>query len=676
VQNDNRPAIALIGGGPRGVSLLERIGAALDADGGVEPLTIHIVDDVQVGAGRIWRTDQTRELCMNTLAGAVTLFTDASVTMAGPIRPGPTLYEWAVLAAHSHETSRSAAEVEDVPAERRRTFAQTPVRAGFAEEFADELDALRPESHPSRALYGEYIRWCFTRALQTMPPNVTVSAHIARADEVVPDGRREQIVLSDGHRLTVDALVMATGWMPRTPTPEELAIAHAVEQHPGMVWVRPASPVDQELDDVPDGADAIVRGLGMGFFDAMALLTVGRGGRFVPDASAGGGLRYEPSGREPILHVTSHRGVPYRAKSVYGGLPPRAPQHHLRAVDWAAVPRPIDFDRMVWPLIVKDAFADYYATLARVRPDAFASGPATTSATSSAAVQRVIDESAGDPASLSAAIAAHVPDARDRFDFGGTVDPAGGGVFGSPADFDAWVSDFVADDLRESAVGADSPLKAALWSLSSARQPAGQIGAFGGFDAESRAGGFRRLQAVGGMAGSGPPAFRNRQLLALIEAGLVRFIGPGARVRLEGGRFHAASPAVAGSDVSTLVLIDAWMHFHDAAASEDPLIGSLAARGRLRPFAVTARSGRLVATGGVDVDPGTGRVIGADGERDRAVHIAGIPVEETMHDSIISPMPGTDATMLRETDRVARSLLRTAFAARDAAAPREGGPDA
>ncbi|MGO1411675.1 MAG: FAD/NAD(P)-binding protein, partial [Microbacterium sp.] len=88
-----RPAIAIVGGGPRGVLLLDRMVANL-GELGPRPLDVHIIDDTQIGAGRVWRTDQTRELCMNTLADAVTLFTDESVTMAGPVGHGPTMYEW------------------------------------------------------------------------------------------------------------------------------------------------------------------------------------------------------------------------------------------------------------------------------------------------------------------------------------------------------------------------------------------------------------------------------------------------------------------------------------------------------------------------------------------------------------------------------------------------------
>src|SRR5690606_25480126 len=84
-------AIALIGAGPRGTSLIERIGANLDdpaAPWHGHSLDVHVIDDAPSGAGSIWRTDQTRELCMNTLSHAVTLFTEASSTVAGPVRPG------------------------------------------------------------------------------------------------------------------------------------------------------------------------------------------------------------------------------------------------------------------------------------------------------------------------------------------------------------------------------------------------------------------------------------------------------------------------------------------------------------------------------------------------------------------------------------------------------------
>ncbi|WP_156759409.1 FAD/NAD(P)-binding protein [Microbacterium karelineae] len=696
--------IVLVGGGPRAVSLLERIAAnAPDADG----LEIVVIDDVQPGAGRVWRTDQTREMCMNTLAGAVTMFTDASVTMDGPVVPGPTLHEWCRLALASaggagpripaaREPSVSArAECSRADVREPRlpgvhcedlwpealsdfpsaapsrdhepgladpahvaAFREVPVRDGLVDAFRDELSSQRPESHPSRALFGEYLLWCLAWARgRAERAGFRVSLRTDRAVTLSDDGDRQALALASGVTLAADAVVLAPGWLDCAPVGGDAAIARAVAADPGLAWVRPGSPIDQAFADVPAGEAAIVRGLGMGFFDAMALVTIGRGGRFV---ERGHELRYMASGLEPVMHVTSHRGVPYRAKSAYGGLPPAPIRPHLSSIDWTTRTRTIDFDAEMWPLILRDAFVAHSTTLERVRPG-------------SIDLPRALDAIAaaeGSIAALAEATRPFVCDPSDMFDAEAELFPGRGRSHASPAEFQAWAEDFVARDLAEAARGADSPVKAALWSVSAARGFASRVGAFGGFDAESRASGFRTLFAVGGMAGSGPPAFRNRQLLALARAGVVRFLGPAGRVRVERDdealsgrrRFVASSDAVDGSELAARVLVDAWMRAHDVSESADPLVRSLVDAGRARAFAVRSRDGGSVRTGGIDVDPATGRLVRADGSVDPAVHAAGIPLNETRHDTLISPMPGADANMLRETDAIARSVLDGIFA--------------
>lgn len=705
-----RPALALIGAGPRGVSLLERIGAHLrsglersregNADPGFDPslgFDLHIIDDAQSGAGRIWRTDQDRELCMNTLAHAVTLFTEPSATIAGPVLPGPTLYEWCVLVRDAGDPAREAKvstrlfgafdtaspTLQNVPTAHAAAFAQQPTRAGLASDYTAELAQMRPESHPSRALYGEYLAWCYSFAISALPSQVRVIRHVARATAIKRVAGRERIELSVGEAILADTVILATGWLPRTSTRAEHALDTALAGRPELTWVRPGSPVDQDLSGVLPGSHAIVRGLGMGFFDTMALLTIGRGGRFETDASAVGGLRYVASGREPILHVTSRRGVPFRAKSLYHSLPPQAPQALLREVDWDALPRPINFDQLFWPRVVGDAFLAHAETLLRVRSAAVTGASADPravlakiEATVRAEIEPLVAETGGTSADsvaatdldevialVSAAVARFIPDPADRFDLAGEIHPVEQ-TFAGPDAFDVWVQERVTSDLAEAELGRDSPLKAGLWSLSSARAFAGKVGTLGGFDAESRSNGYAQLLAVGGMVGSGPPAFRNRQLLALAAAGFVRFIGPEARVQVGSEGFTAHAPAIANSEVSAPALIDAWMHFHDVRATADPLAQSLVDAGRARDFEVRSRAGATShGTGGIDIEASTGRLRNADGAVDPAVHTAGIPVDQTLHDTIISPMPGIDPPMLRETDRVALSALRVALPA-------------
>ncbi|WP_244303197.1 hypothetical protein [Leucobacter coleopterorum] len=132
---------------------------------------------------------------------------------------------------------------------------------------------------------------------------------------------------------------------------------------------------------------------------------------------------------------------------------------------------------------------------------------------------------------------------------------------------------------------------------------------------------------------------------------------------------------MAGSRVTAPALIDAWMHFHDLTETRDPLSQSLLDAERARPFNVAKRDGSETAvTRAFDVDGDTGRLVRADGTLDPTLHVAGIPVDDTLHDTIISPMPGTDPPMLRETDRVARSAL--AIAGVSVTAARQGSQSA
>ena len=134
----------IVGAGPRGTGLIERIAANAPELYGGSGLDIHLVDPHPPGAGRIWRAAQSPLLWMNSHAEDVTMFTDETVDMAGPVRPGPTLHEWAGIDG--------------------RTFAD-------------------------RQLQGAYLRWVHEQAVAALPPGVTVHHHPRRALRV--SGPRE-----------------------------------------------------------------------------------------------------------------------------------------------------------------------------------------------------------------------------------------------------------------------------------------------------------------------------------------------------------------------------------------------------------------------------------------------------------------------------------------------------
>ena len=254
------------------------------------------------------------------------------------------------------------------PASARRAPLHLP-REGLAASFAEELAQTRPESNPSRALYGAYLEWAFEVALAQLPENVEVIQHRARALSIEAAEDHDVIALSDDSTVTADATVLAYGWQVPALNESERALAEAAES--GLHWVRPDNPVEQPVSEVPAGEKVLVRGLGMGFFDVMALLTIDRGGEFVEDPSTRSGLRYEPNGEEPHFIVSSGRGYPYIPKSEYHALPPKAKLARFHAAAAALdAEAELDFGTQLLPHILRDAYAEYYENQARVAPDA------------------------------------------------------------------------------------------------------------------------------------------------------------------------------------------------------------------------------------------------------------------------------------------------------------------
>lgn len=617
-------SIAIVGAGPRGISITERIAAYLGDRS--KALTLHIIDDAQTGAGRIWETDQTRTLCMNTLAGAVTLFTEPGATVSAPVLEGPTMYEW--IQALRGEKSHPLIDASG---------------ASLPEHYNEELRATRPESNPSRALYGEYLRWAWKVALAQLPDTVEVVEHHSRAVSLAAEGAQDTIALADGSVVHADATVIASGWVLPAPTPAQQAFADS-----GLTYIPPGNPVEQDVSLLPAGERVVVRGMGMGFFDLMALTTIDRGGRFVEDASARSGLRYEAAGKEPHFVVTSGRGYPYLPKSEYHSLPPKADLSRLRAAIDASE-APVSFGRDLWPALARDAYAEYYRVLARVRPEAL-----------SATLDEIL--AAIDSADLAAVataddilpVANALTEALDGmstapFDMAAWVDPLAGTEALDLEELNRRVAEGMTADITEAVSAWDSPLKAGLWAISAGRKPSA-IATQNGLGPREAA--LAQYMAFGQMVGSGPPLFRTRELLALFDAGLVTFLGPDPVVELTDGEYVAASHA---RSVRATALADAFLPGPDIRTSPDALTTSLREAGRVRPFAPGG-----VETASPETDDHTRRTVHPDGELDARLHIVGIPTGKQWADTTISPMPGTDPLMLQETDKTARSLLTQA----------------
>ena len=628
--------VCIVGAGPRGLSVLERLCAneRSRTHAGHRALTIHLVDPFRPGPGQVWRSGQSRRLLMNTVASQVTAFTDDSVEMAGPVEPGPSLYEWAVSAAAAPDT----------------------VTPALDEGFRSEAARLGPDDYPSRAFYGRYLEDVFARVVSGAPPQVTVRVHTALAtalDRPGPNGLHT-LTLADGTRLTgLDAVVLAQGHVPARPTARQAELARTADAH-GLTYLLPGNPADLDLSAVKPGEALLLRGLGLNFFDHMALLTVGRGGEFV---RTGDRLGYLRSGQEPKMYAGSRRGIPYHArgdneKGAHGRHVPQLLTPRLLAelrVRRAAGER-VYFGADLWPLIAREVESVYYAALltAEGRADE------RHRFVKSLLMMDQLD-------SADALLDEYGIAVDQRWDWGRIAVPYAGAEFADRAAFRGWLLRYLADDVRAARAGnVSGPVKAALDVLRDLRNEVRLAVDHGGLEGNSYRdelqGWYTPLNAF---ASIGPPASRIEELMALIEAGVVEPVGPGMRVRIDpdGPAFVAESAVVGGEEIRATALIEARLPDPDLRRTADPLLEQLLRTSRCRTHRMGTAHGADYETGGLAVTRRPYRVIDAAGRADPRLFAYGVPTETVHWVTAAGIRPGVNSVTLADSDAIARAVL-------------------
>lgn len=652
------PAVAIIGVGPRGLTVLERlvalaakrfagtVGASRSAaDATTETaLTIHLIDPYPPGAGIVWRTDQPESLLMNTTIAEQTVFPDSSCSFLGPDEAptGPSMAEW-YLANGGTE----------------------PLHSTF----------------PSRSLYGRYLRDAYQRIREGAPDFIEIVEHPTKAESVidlptmdlpqpVPEGSRatvpEQLVrCQNGTTIVASAVVLAVGHIP-SAQPEERARLAAFAERNGGLYLPQGLPAETPVAEVAPGERVIVRGMGLNYFDLQTLFTHERGGRFVPEP--GGQLSYIPSGDEPRLALGSRRGIPYRSKPICREHPRRDWPLRYFTKDNIALLAGLEnldgerkagarFNDQLWPLILADLRLAYYHTLSQVRPEAFADDPGQLREAIGEAVSRHLTrrtwqethpQSAGDVATAGARTAATaraevsgaataraeasatttdeaarqgrvtreafawseveealVPDTADRMSLHTLLNPLEGELFtsrepGEPGSLHEWMLDFLRTDLRSSLAGpTGSPEKALFTVLWQSRLLLKELIVAGHIDRVSI-----DMEILGWFEGfvsgicDGPPPQRIAELIALAEAGIVSFIGPDMRIEEN----QAALDATA-ADAGTVSAAKAYAPGAEevsGANADAPVNGAQAPRPEI--FTVTSAQAAGEITGSVVID--------------------------------------------------------------------------
>jgi hypothetical protein len=590
--------IAIVGLGPWGVCALERVvtTARQGLPSGLE-VEVHVIEPGTPGSG-VYDVTQPDYLLLNAPCGQLCMYPFASE--ADQPCYGVGLFDWAVARGYRWVGDRCAIDPSGEPIE--------------AHHFLP------------RRLMGEYLQWFYRALMAGAPSTVHIVHHPTSAvDLVTTVNGSEEVCLADGRTVIVDHVIVTSG--------------HTANENAGKGGSHPSElspyPVTPYVEKLPVGAKVGVAGIGLVAIDVAVALTVGRGGQFVEN---GQGLRYRPSGHEPVIHMFSRSGLPFTAKSVTG-------------VDRTDVYKPIictpqsldvlsgrsnghrrlvEVRTELLPLLFGEMYARYYAQVA------FQAGSVVDAAAVRERLRAAwVDKRFRDEIACLA----------ERF---GKFD-AEALFFGHQPkyqctdDYERFVYQALADDLREAEVpGGASPVKSAAEVFRIFRDPMRSVVEQGGLSLDSYMDFNADICSRIHRLVAGPPALRSRQFLALMDAGVLRLpYGPAPAL---GPAMNGRDPRLARTRISSTAFarphmadVDVVIRGHlddpriDGSASQ--LLTRLYNRGRVSQFRYGA-----VTVGSVDLTPDS-HPIDIDGRPQRRISMFGVLTEGVRHFNHYIPSP-------------------------------------
>ena len=600
-----RTSITIIGMGPRGLSVLERIAAF--ACGSATLLEVNIIEPGDCGPG-VHSPRQPQHLLINTIASQVTIFPfREAVGLASPCAP-TSLTDWARAQGY-------------------RRFGEQFLRLAPGEEGGVEISDA---DYLPRQLLGHYLCWAYGQIVAAMPATVAVRHLRQRAADILtqPDGNYT-VELDNGYPVHSDFVFLATGHSSNVLSDEQAWCRKFAQDHARynskLVYLRHVYPLER-LGAIGSDATVGIEGIGLTAHDVVAELTVGRGGRFERD---GARLRYRRSGLEPAMLLFSRNCLPAAARGVnQKGLDGRHQAQFftrdaVRALRAGRGQAQLDFDAELLPLLLREM------------------GYAWCSAR---------DGAAPDPASY------ELGD-EERAALDAMLFPLRGRSFGNAGEFAAFFRSWLEADLREAERGnLSSPAKASADVLRDARAVLQDIVEHSGLTPSSH----RKFLSVYNPAINritfGPPRQRNAQLLALLDAGVLEVAaGPNAALRIDEERSQFALHTKFAGAIHTQyldALVVARLDPYSPQTDDTLLTRNLMRRGTVRPYF----NGNF-HPGGLDIDRG-GHPLDRNGRVPARLWALGYVVEGAHYYTHALPRPRLPSRQVHDAELCVQEMFK------------------
>jgi uncharacterized NAD(P)/FAD-binding protein YdhS len=594
--------LAIIGGGPRALTILERLLQHRQRMPRDVMLNVVLIDPGNLGEGS-HPSDQAGHLLTNTLASQVTMYHPDSVMAAGA---GPALLDWAAL----------------------QGYRRCPGEYGVAATAGGR--ALEESDHLPRCLLGNYLAGFGRAVIAALPSDIRVLHVRARAMDVRIEHGAYAIDLDDDRTVFASHLVLAMGHGTRAPSADDRRLAAFAQAgravNPKLVCYGSPYPIGQ-LDAVADGARVAIQGLGLTAHDVVSALTIGRGGVY---RELDGKLVYFPSGREPRLWLCSRHTLPFAARGI--DQKGRSGRHVCRFFTPQAVASirgdgvgkrhaPIDFESQLLPLVLKEMAYAYRIAEAGQRIDA---GDFEPRPEELRRIRRVLW-------------------------------PLQGMHFASSSAFRLWFLAQMREDLQQAYRGnCTSGVKAATDVLRDAREAFRTAVEFNGLTPASHRWFLEHFNPIVNRVAFGPPLRRNQEWLALFESGILDVAGgPITRIETPKGD-HAFRIACGGLRASEAIAVDvvvaARLDNYSPLTDSALLSANLLRRGLLRP----SMNGDY-HPGGIDIDENL-RVKDAGGSVQPRLWAVGVVVEGPHFYTHALPRPGAASRQTVDAERIALAL--------------------
>lgn len=585
--------IAVIGAGPYGLIALDRLIKQAPQNEKIELLLF----DPDGPGGNIWRENQSDQVIMNTVMQHVTLFSEDE---------GPNLAEW-----NQDEALKYLTDFD------------------LEKTFLSETE-LGENDYCQRRYYGVYQCWFFDELKKGLPENITVELMKEKVVDLTIE--ENNIVLEASHIYQVTDVILATGHS-RNYLSEKEAENQSYAKENNLFYQGPGNPSDTQLDHLVEG-DVILRGLGLSFFDYIALFVAKWSGRFIDKK---GCLEYEASGREQHLIVGSGRGLPYHAR----------PNNQKKAGEDAQ------------PQILTQAFMERFSGSAQelfdlLKKEAELVFYQKKLTESEVVLDNFLEEYRdGDRETV---LQKYQISAEDRLDWDALFDPTKNVL---SREFPEFIQNYLKNDINEAELGnLTGALAATIDTYKEIQNPFNYMLDHDKFSPkeyfEDFFGSFNRNYSF---LTIGAPVIRQKQLLALVKAGFIEFLAPEMTVERKDGTFLAFSKKATEQSYSCKNLIEARLPATSFERTTNTLLIQMRKKGYITPHQVEIE-GKEYPTGALQVSRKTHQVIDQEGNILSNIFCYGIPLEGLDWLNAASPRPKSDDRVFYLANQIVNALYQ------------------